>query len=212
MNERRWAFLGRTLALSIAVIVIAAGVWMFIRMQRGFSARQTPSALETSLARTIRHAAVPEAVRLRKNPIAATDESLAAGRAHWADHCASCHGNDGSGDTEVGRGLYPRAPDMRKRETQSLSDGELFGIIRDGIPLSGMPAWGSGREQDETDNWHLVLFIRHLPKITPEEIAAMERLNPKTPAEMQQMHEEDEFLNGGSAPAASQPDHHQEMP
>jgi mono/diheme cytochrome c family protein len=211
MNERRWAFVGRALAMSIAVLAIASAVWMSSRMKRGFSARQEPSALEARLARTIRHVAVPELVRLRKNPIQATDEALSAGRAHWADHCASCHGNDGSGDTEVGRGLYPRAPDMRESETQNLSDGELFGIIRDGIPLSGMPAWGSGRAQDETENWHLVLFIRHLPKITPEEIAAMERLNPKTPAEMQQMHDEDEFLNGGSAPATSHHSH-QENP
>ena len=63
-------------------------------------------------------------------------------RAHFADHCAICHANDGSGDTPIGRALWPKAPDMRLRETQDLSDGELFWIIENGIRFTGMPALG----------------------------------------------------------------------
>ena len=74
-----------------------------------------------------------------------TEEAIAEGRAHFADHCASCHANDGSGDTEMGRGLYPRAPDMRLAATQNLEDHELFYIIENGIRLTGMPAWGTGK-------------------------------------------------------------------
>jgi mono/diheme cytochrome c family protein len=117
---------------------------------------------------------------------------LADARAHWADHCTICHANDGSGNTEMGRNMYPRAPDMRMRETQKLSDGELYAIIRDGVRLTGMPGWGG----NDVDNWKLVHFVRHLPKLTPEEIDAMERLNPKTPEEIEQMRREEEFLKG----------------
>jgi hypothetical protein len=53
-----------------------------------------------------------------------------------------CHANNGSGETEIGRNLYPKAPDMRQTKTQSLSDGELYYIIRNGVPMTGMPAWG----------------------------------------------------------------------
>src|SRR5215204_5096493 len=83
--------------------------------------------------------------------------------AHFADHCAVCHGNDGRGDTEMGRGLYPKAPDMRLDATQQLSDGELFYIIEHGIRFTGMPGWRTGTTAGEESSWHLVRFIRHLP-------------------------------------------------
>ena len=62
---------------------------------------------------------------------------IAEGRDHFADHCATCHANDGSGNTEMGRGLYPKAPDMRLPATQNLSDAELFYIIENGVRLTG---------------------------------------------------------------------------
>jgi hypothetical protein len=81
---------------------------------------------------------------------------------------------------------------MRKPATQSLSDGELFYIIQNGIRLTGMPAWG-GSDAAATDSWKLVQFIRHLPHLTPEERAEMEQLNPKGPAEWKEEEEEEKF-------------------
>ena len=80
----------------------------------------------------------------------------------------------------MGRGLYPRAPDLRMAATQTLVDHELFYIIKNGIRLTGMPGWGTGTKAGEEESWRLVRFIRHLPKITPEAIAQMEGLNPKS--------------------------------
>jgi mono/diheme cytochrome c family protein len=108
---------------------------------------------------------------------------LAEARAHWADHCAVCHGNDGKGKTAIGEHLYPHAPDMTLRGTQALADGELFSIIENGIRLTGMPGWGAGTAESGYESWSLVHLIRHLPELTPEEIATMEALNPKTPVE-----------------------------
>ena len=71
----------------------------------------------------------------------ATPEVIAAGMAHYADHCAACHANDGSAETQIGLGMYPRPPDMRQPATQTLTDGELFYIIENGVRLTGMPAW-----------------------------------------------------------------------
>ncbi len=191
----------RIVILLIAIVVtIAAGATFVIL--RGAGARNEPSRIEAGVARTLRHFAIPSSLRDRRNPVPLTPEVLAEGRAHWADHCAVCHANDGSGNTEMGRNLYPRAPDMRKRDTQKLSDGEIFAIIRDGVRLSGMPAWGG----NDTENWHLVHFIRHVPKITPEEIEEMKRLNPKSRDEI----EEEEFLQGHAENihSGSQSHHH----
>src|SRR5204862_3671862 len=112
------------------------------------------------------------------------------------DHCAICHANDGSGKTEMGRNLYPRAPDMRLAATQELTDGELFYIIGNGVRLTGMPGWGDGSEESSRANWHLVAFIRELPRLTPAEKLEMERLNPRSPREWREMQEDEKFLEG----------------
>ena len=87
-------------------------------------------------------------------------------------------------------------------ETQNLSDGELFWIIENGIRFTGMPAWSTGTQDGETASWHLVHFIRRLPKLTPEEIKEMESLNPKSPAEIRQQIEEELLKGGGNKPPA----------
>jgi mono/diheme cytochrome c family protein len=178
------------------VVVVALGGLIFLKTgANGFSARSVPSSFETFAAQRARSMAMPAAAKNRPNPVAGSKEVLDEAMAHWADHCAVCHGNDGAGQVEMGRGMYPHAPDMRKESTQKLSDGELFYIIENGIRLSGMPAWGGG-EDDEEDSWKLVQFIRHLPELSAAELAQMERLNPKGPDDLEQEREEQEFLNG----------------
>jgi len=194
------------LALVVAVTLgILAGAYFVVA---GVSARPQPSGLETFIARTVRNLAIGWHAGHPPNPVPSTEEAIAEGRAHFADHCASCHANDGSGDTEMGRGLYPRAPDMRLTATQNLEDHELFYIIENGIRLTGMLAWGTGTKAGEEESWRLVRFIRHLPRITAEEMEQMEGLNPKSPEKVRQQIEEEKFLGGGAdKPPASTSTH-----
>jgi mono/diheme cytochrome c family protein len=143
---------------------------------------------------------VPAAEARRTNPVARTDAALAEGLAHYADHCASCHAIDGSGNTEMGRGLFPPAPDMRAAATQEMTDGELFYVIEHGIRFTGMPAWSTGRADGETASWQLVHVVRHLPRLTEEERTRMEAQLPRSPEEIRQEIAEEEFLSGGDAP------------
>jgi mono/diheme cytochrome c family protein len=187
--------------LTVVAVVVAITLGMLVGVYfvtAGVSARPQPGALETFIARTVRNFAIGWHAGHQVDPVPNTEETLTEGRAHFADHCASCHANDGSGDTEMGRGLYPRSPDMRLPATQNLDDHELFYIIENGIRLTGMPAWGTGSKAGEVESWRLVRFIRHLPRITPEEIAQMENLNPKSPVEIRQQIEEEKFLAGDS--------------
>jgi mono/diheme cytochrome c family protein len=186
---RTWCIVATAL---LVLVVAAAAVGARLLMRGGISARTEPSAMEAVIARRMRDAAIPGEAKRARNPLPGGPEVLADGRAHFADHCASCHANNGSGDTKIGRGLYPRAPDMRKPDTQELSDGTLFYIIENGVKLTGMPAWGSDGHADAS--WALVHFIRHLPRLTPREQAEMERLNPKSPDEWREMREDDAFL------------------
>ncbi len=187
-------------SLTILCLVVAAILAMFAakiairQVEAGVSAREKPTRFEETIARTMRSWAIPRAAKEMTNPVQLTPEVLTDARRHYADHCAICHGNDGRGDTEMGRGMYPKPPDMSASPTQTLSDGELYSIIHNGIRLTGMPAWGS-RTGPDNDSWALVHMIRHLPQLTPNELSDMQSYNPKSPAEMQEEKEEENFLN-----------------
>lgn len=193
-------------------ILLAAGLACALAITRllghGFSAREQPTTPEAFVARHLRHFAVPRDARTTKNPVPLTPEVIAKAMAHFADHCAICHGNDGRGQTPIGRNLYPKAPDMTLVETQSLSDGELFYIIHNGVRLTGMPAWGGDDPGSDLDSWKLVHFIRHLPKITAAELEEMRALNPKTREELEEEEKIRNFLGSeGSLPAGREHTH-----
>jgi len=198
------------LAAVVGLITLLSVGWLWTQ---GIGTRTPPSGFEISAAGVVRHAMIPAAARERRSPEAATAETVRAGLEHWADHCASCHANDGSGKTEIGEGLYPRVPDMRLPATQDLTDGELFYIIENGVKLTGMPAWGTGTPEGERATWHLVQFIRRLPALTQEEIAEMELLNPRSPAEWRALEDERRFLAGEAPPPApAEPKHQHKGP
>ena len=205
MRNVAWFVVGAIACL----IAIAGGGVIYLKTQaNGFSARSQPGALETWAAQRARSIAIPAEIRTRVNPVPDSPEILAEARAHWADHCAVCHSNNGSGDSEMGKHMYPPAPDMRESDTQTLTDGELFYIIENGIRMTGMPAWGNGSTRGEQDSWKLVRFIRHLPKLTAEEEREMEGLNPKSPVDLKEEQAEREFLSGGEPNESTPHKHH----
>jgi mono/diheme cytochrome c family protein len=191
--------LARILLVALALIGVGALIVGALALAGGISARAQPGRIETMAARRLRAVVIPRAAHDRKNPVRASAEVLREGMGHFADHCAVCHGNDGSGDTEMGRGLYPRPPDMRREATQALSDGALFYIIENGVRLTGMPAWGNDTPKGMQASWHLVHFVRHLPKLTEEELAEMSNLNPTSADEWRQEEEARRFLEPGAA-------------
>ena len=197
--------LGALLVIGLVAVIVAGGLAYSIA-RRGLSARAEPSRVEALIARAMRRLATPSAVRNRPNPVTATSDVLDQALEHFADHCASCHANDGSGDTAIGRNLYPKAPDMRAAATQSLTDGALFAIVENGIRLTGMPAWGTGTEDGERASWALVHFIRRLPALSQGEIARMEGLNPKTAEQFRKEEDIRRFLQGDDpAPSSAAP-------
>lgn len=200
--------------IGVVVIILfavlgASGLVGYQLFTTGFSAKTEPHALEVMMARQIRRLAIPIEKRNAANPVPLTPEVLKNARAHFADHCATCHANDGSGQTPIGKNVYPKAPDLKLPDTQSLSDGELFWVIHNGIRFTAMPAWGEGTPENDHDSWRLVHFIRHLPQVTQEELDEMKTLNPKTPKEIQEEAAFDKFLQGDDAAATSAGQDHQ---
>ena len=201
--------------LIVFIIVAGLGIlgvfgWLGYRLfTTGFSAKTEPHAIEVFLARQIRHLAIPIEKRNAQNPIPLNPDVLKESLAHFADHCAICHANDGSGQTPIGKNVYPKAPDLRLADTQSMSDGEIFWVIHNGIRFTAMAAWGEGDPAQDMGSWKLVHFIRHLPKLTPEELDQMKALNPKTKKDLEEGAAFEQFLQGDGA-AATRPDsgHH----
>jgi len=203
----------RALAVLVVLGAVGGGLLAYSVARRGLSTRTEPSRLEERLAQAMRRLATPRSVRSTANPVESTATVLRDAREHFADHCAVCHGNNGSGETTIGRSLYPRAPDMRGGATQALTDGELFSIIENGIRLTGMPAWGTGTPEGERASWALVHFIRRLPSLTEDEVREMESLNPKSGEEWRADEEARRFLAGEEVEPSSQaqPHKHDEM-
>jgi predicted CXXCH cytochrome family protein len=166
MNRWKLVFL-----MLIAVAVLAA-VYGASVIRRGFSATDQPSAIEMAVARSVRNLGIPRSARNEKNPWTATPALLQEARDNFTNHCAGCHGKDGDGRSGIGQNLYPKAPDLRRPETQSLTDGEIHYIIQNGVRLTGMGALGNPHgSQDDNGAWKLVLFVRSIGLATPQEKA-----------------------------------------
>jgi predicted CXXCH cytochrome family protein len=152
---------------SIAFVAIA--IYGTRLIHRGLSTADEPSSLERIVARTARNLSIPRKARFETNPFKPTLEVLKEARESFIARCAVCHAPDGSAQTEVGRNLYPKVPDLRLQQTQNLSDGEIRYIIRDGVRLTGMPGWARPHDEESDDSWKLVLFIRSLHQPTMDE-------------------------------------------
>jgi predicted CXXCH cytochrome family protein len=151
----------------VAAVLVIGG----LLIRPGFSARDEPSLPERFIARLVRNLFIPRREANQTNPRPTGGAIMQEARDTFLARCALCHGFDGKGQTAVGRNLYPKPPDLTGARTQSLSDGQLHYIIRNGVRLTGMPAWGNPHDQQDDESWKLVLFIRSLRRLTAPEIA-----------------------------------------
>jgi mono/diheme cytochrome c family protein len=194
--------------LIVLIAVVSLGIvgafgWLgYQAFTSGFSAKTEPPPIEVYMARQVRRLAIPIEERHAQNPIPLNSDVMKESLAHFADHCATCHANDGSGQTPIGKNVYPRAPDLRLADTQSMSDGEIFWVIHHGIRFTAMPAWGEGNLDKDVGSWKLVHAIRHLPQLTPEELDRMKALNPKTKHDLEKEAAFGQSLQGNDAAAA----------
>ena len=95
---------GTVLLLAVLLVMVASASWVFwFLTSHGFTAREKPTWYEERLARAARGLATPKNARELKNPLQADALAIAEGRDHFADHCATCHANNGGGKTSSAR-------------------------------------------------------------------------------------------------------------
>ena len=108
---------------------------------------------------------------------------ISTGAGLYAEMCSGCHLAPGMKRTEISRGLYPRAPELRRQT--DLTPAEQFWIVKHGVKMSGMPAWGV--THDDELLWEVVAFVRQLPELTPERYEILVKNAPKHEELMQEM-------------------------
>ncbi|MDE3180257.1 MAG: c-type cytochrome [Acidobacteriota bacterium] len=136
----------------------------------GCTANKKPSSIEYTLANVAKDVVIPIEAHNVKNPVPSSDEAVKAGQQIYLQSCALCHGTDGHGYTNLGRGLYPPAMDLTSPHVQHWSDADLFWIIQNGIRLTGMPSWKS--TIPATDTWKIAQFIHALPRLNAQAVSA----------------------------------------
>ena len=160
----------RSIVAFLILLALAGIVYFAVVVRRGFSAADQPSYAERVVARAVRSVSIPSHARNEQNPLSPAPGVLAEAREQFANRCAICHGNNGTLSSNIGQNLYPKAPDLSMPATQNLTDGEIHYVIKNGVRLTGMPAWSNPHiAQDDTDAWKLVLFVRSIAGLTPQE-------------------------------------------
>lgn len=156
-------------------LLIVASVFAFLLLVGGAAAFQfnlsalpEPGRMETLLATKGKRLLIRIASR-KEIPPPPTDiqTSLTEGDRLFGTDCSECHGYSGRKPTDAGRWMYPRAADLGSAGVQQYSDQELFWIVKNGIRLSGMPAFG--RVESDEHLWDLVHYVRTLRR-SPEAI------------------------------------------
>jgi mono/diheme cytochrome c family protein len=154
------------LAALCAGIVLTAGLV-------DFTALKPPGRLEERVATFALNRSIQRHAPKVANPLGRSPAAVAAGLALFRTHCIDCHGAPGVDPTEGGASLNPPAPGLTLARVQARSDGELQWIVSNGIRMTGMPAFGASRSEEEI--WQLVAALRRLPQLSPEESRMLAR-------------------------------------
>lgn len=157
----------RPLVLAALVLLALAGAAAVAVSRFSLSAIEEPGAAETYLATRAKRFLVARdsgASEVPPEP-ASTPGSVAEGEKRYGVECAMCHGLNGRTPTDNGRWMYPRAADLTSQPTQQYSNRELFWIVKNGVRLSGMPAFG--KVESDEHIWQLVHYVRSLKATAP---------------------------------------------
>lgn len=137
-----WAAL--SLVVFVAIAITGAVLW-----SEGFSSRPRPSDLEAAVAMKAYDSATPAKYESMKNPLEAKGVDLIEADGHYEEHCAMCHADNGGGQTQFHGIMYPRPANLLSDDTQEMSDGEIYWVIKNGVRWAGMPAFGKPGDDDE---------------------------------------------------------------
>jgi mono/diheme cytochrome c family protein len=162
----------RVLVLIGALVVLGAFLVVVVAPQLNWSASARPSMPERRLAQLVLGRWIRHSAPAKNNPMQPSADNLKDGQHEYGEHCAVCHGVDGSGRNLLGADFYPPIPRL-DRGLPGLSDAQIFFIIANGIRYTAMPGFGAHHDAD--DIWRIILWIQHFPNLTPQQRAELKQ-------------------------------------
>ena len=202
MKKFGWLLLGAISLLAIEGLAAA----IVLARAHGWSAREEPSRHRTVDARRARHAAIPADAKAHANPVPKTPEAWPKLVRTGPTTAPPVMGMTAAAIRPLESACIPRA----RHEGGCHTEPERWRTVLHRAEWN--PSHRNARMGQFRSGcggfWKLVYFIRHLPDLTLEERRQMEKLNPKTPEQLQEEAEEERFLRGEGADAPEQPHHH----
>jgi mono/diheme cytochrome c family protein len=171
---------------AVAVIALLLAIF-FMLPSLNWGALRKPGKLEHKLADYVTSHWVHGNADQKLNPLPPTPENLKAGQRDFEEHCSGCHGLEGNGENRFEADFYPPVPKLTGG-AQKWSDGELYFIIANGISMTGMP--GFAKNHDSKEIWGMVLWVRHLPQLSPPEKTEIESRSHMTTEQHEKMMQE----------------------
>jgi mono/diheme cytochrome c family protein len=163
----------RTVIASILVAALVALLGGFAVIYAGLydvAATEPHSPVTSWLLETARTRSIKaHAAGIQTPPGLDDPAKVIIGVEHYAAHCAVCHGAPGVPNGDIAHGLYPQ-PSNLSEAAKRYSPGELFWILKNGIKMSGMPAWS---DHSDAELWSTVAFLKRLPGMSEQEYAGL---------------------------------------
>jgi mono/diheme cytochrome c family protein len=152
------AFL-KGLIVGAAAAAVLGGLLFFLFFPLALKHRSS-WPLEDAIGTNRVLAAIPAEYKRMDNPLSTDSKTASAGHTVYLSNCAVCHGPKGTGDSEIGRNMYPPAPDLSSQRVVGMKDGEIAWIVKNGLSFVGMPAFQTVLSDRQV--WEAVVFIRSL--------------------------------------------------
>ena len=156
-----WLLIGLA-ASALVALVVYFGVF-------DVAADVPHSALVYTVMEAVRDRSIAVRVKEIRVPTLDDPKLIAEGAEHYDAMCVDCHLAPGAQQSEMREGLYPQPPNLTERT--DATPAEMFWVIKHGIKMSGMPAWG--KTHDDQSIWGLVAFLQKLPELTPDQYEAL---------------------------------------
>lgn len=165
-NSRIAALLGAGILL---VVGLLAGVLVVTTGAYNVAADSPHAGLTRALLTFARERSIEEHASVITVPSLANAEMIADGAADYDAMCTSCHLAPGLAENEMRPGMNPMPPLLARLPAGN--PAQQFWVIKHGIKMTGMPAWGVTHSDDEI--WNMVAFLQKLPKLSPAAYRAL---------------------------------------
>jgi mono/diheme cytochrome c family protein len=153
--------------LIVTALLIAAGILFLYSGYYNVAASQAHWRTTLRLVNEVRELSIAFHSRNIKPPSLEVPGLLERGIRYYHESCRVCHGAPSFPPDEFARGLYPKPPDMAAEHVQEMGKTRIFWVLKHGIKMTGMPAFGSKYSDDVL--WAIVKFLMSLPDMKSDQ-------------------------------------------